>query len=146
MATISFDFVRHLDLPEHEALARREGRDHVDRGLRALLLVGAAQRLAVDGDHPVRRAGQRRHPGHEAALELLGIERGKDVAEVIVRWRPVTKRPEPAQQIELLLAEPRDIDEGLRSVLCHELLHPIALRVDPNNLQPEPHKEPYVNT
>ena len=36
------------------------------------------------------------------------------IAEVIVRGRAVAKRPEPAQKIELLLAEPRDIDEGLR--------------------------------
>ena len=29
-------FLRHLDLPEHEALARREGGDHVDGRLAAL--------------------------------------------------------------------------------------------------------------
>ena len=54
-------------------------------------------------------------PRDKAALELLGIERGKDVAEVIVRRRPIAKRPEPAQQFQLLLAEAGDIDEGLRS-------------------------------
>ena len=36
---------RHLDLAEHEALARGEGRDHVDRRFGALLLVGSAQVL-----------------------------------------------------------------------------------------------------
>ena len=34
--------------------------------------------------------------------------------------RPVTKRSEPAQQIDLLLAEPRDIHEGLRSAQNRE--------------------------
>ena len=33
---------------------------------------------------------------------------------MIVRRRAIAKRPEPAQKIELLLAEPGDIDEGLR--------------------------------
>ena len=86
----------------------------MDRRFGVLLPAGAAQRLAVDGDDLRGRAGQRRHPGHEAALELLGVEGGEDVAEVIVRRRAVAKRPEPAQQLDLLLAEPRDIDEGLR--------------------------------
>ena len=38
-------FFRHRDLPHDEALARGEGRDHVDRLFRALLLIGAAQCL-----------------------------------------------------------------------------------------------------
>jgi len=51
---------------------------------------------------------------HETvALELLGVERGKDVAEVIVRGRSIAKRQEPAQKADLLLAEPRDIAERL---------------------------------
>src|SRR6266436_888810 len=63
----------------------------VDRGLRAFLLVGAAQRLAIDGDHFCRQAGQRYHPSHEAALEFLGVQRGKDIAELIVRGRAIAK-------------------------------------------------------
>jgi hypothetical protein len=81
------DFVRlfrHFDLPEHEALARCKGRNHMDRRFRAFLLVGTAKRLAVDGDYIRRRAGQRRNPRHEAALELHGIERRKNIAEVIM--------------------------------------------------------------
>ena len=62
--------VRHLDLAEHQALMRGKGRHHMDRRLGALLPAGAAQRLAVDGDHLLGRAGQRRHPIDEAALEL----------------------------------------------------------------------------
>ena len=45
---------------------------------------------------------------------MLGIERGENIAEMIVRRRPVAKPPEAAQQFQLLLAEAGDIDEGLR--------------------------------
>ncbi len=93
---------------------RGKGRDHVDRRLGVLLGARAAQRLAVDGDHLPGRAGQRRHPVHETALELRGVKHGQNVAEVIMRRRAVEKRPEPAQQIELLLAKARDINERLR--------------------------------
>ena len=54
-------FVRHLDLSEHEALARREGRDRVDRGFGAFLLVGASQRPSMaitSADAPVNAATQ----------------------------------------------------------------------------------------
>jgi hypothetical protein len=48
-------------------------------------------------------------------LESLGVECRVDVAEVIVRGGAIAKRPEPAQKIELLLPEARDVDEGLGS-------------------------------
>ena len=106
--------VRHLDLAEHQALMRGKGRHHMDRRLGALLPAGAAQRLAVDGDHLLGRAGQRRHPIDEAALELLGIEHRKNVTEVIMGGRPMAKRPKPAQQRDLLFPKPRNVDECLR--------------------------------
>ena len=37
------------------------------------------------------------------------------VAEVIVRGRAMVKRPEPTQKLDLLLAEPRNVDEALRA-------------------------------
>src|SRR6185295_8747945 len=70
--------------------------------------------LAVNGDHLGRRSDQRGDPGNEATLERLGVNRGEDGAQVIVRRRPIAKRPEAAQQRELLRPEPGDIDEGLR--------------------------------
>jgi hypothetical protein len=85
------------------------------RGLGARLLVGAAQRLAIDCDDLGRHSSQPRHPGDEAALEHLGVERREDVPEVIMGGRSIAERPEAAQQPELLLAEPRDIDERFRS-------------------------------
>src|SRR5258708_3388757 len=107
--------VRHFDLAEHEALARREGRHHMDRGFSAFLVGGAAQRLTVDGDHIRRHADQLGNPGDEATLEFRSVEGRENVAEVVVRGRPVPERQEPAKKLDLLLAEPRDIDEGFRS-------------------------------
>jgi hypothetical protein len=47
--------------------------------------------VAIDGNHPLRRSGQHGDPGNEAALELLGVEGCEDIAEVIVRRRPIAK-------------------------------------------------------
>src|SRR4051812_1468144 len=74
-----------------------------------------ALRLAVDRDHPGRSAGQRRHPGDEALLELLRIERGEDVAKMIMRWCSLGERPEPAQKLALLGPEAGDLDEAVGS-------------------------------
>src|SRR5918994_5721538 len=82
IATISFDFSATLTWP---STSRREGGNHMDGGFPALFLIRAAHRLAVGRDHPGRSAGQRRHPGDEAVLKLLRIERGEDVAELIMR-------------------------------------------------------------
>jgi hypothetical protein len=40
-------------------------------------------------DHIGRHTGQPRHPRHEASLELLGVERRQNVAEVVVGRRSV---------------------------------------------------------
>lgn len=48
-------------------------------------------------------------------MERLRIERGENIAQMVVRRRAVLERPEATQKINLLLAEPRDIGEGLRS-------------------------------
>jgi len=108
-------FVRHFDLAEHEALARRESGHHVDCGFSASLVGGAARRLAVDGDHICRHANQLGDPGDEATLEFRSVERRENIAEMVVRRRSVPERQEPAKKLDLLLAESRDIDEGLRS-------------------------------
>ena len=80
----------------------------------ALLVNGAARRLAVDGDHLGRLAGDGGNPGDEALLEGLGIQGGENGAELIVRGRAVGKRSETAQQLPFLLAEAGNIDDGLR--------------------------------
>ena len=53
------------------------------------LATRAAHGLSVDRDHAHRHAGQPRDPGDEAALELLRVEGGEDVAQMIVRRGPV---------------------------------------------------------
>jgi len=72
-----------------------------------------SQGQAVDGDHALRYSGDRRHPGGEAALELFGIQRGQDIAEVIVRGRAVAERAEAAEQIPLFHPEDGNIGDGL---------------------------------
>jgi hypothetical protein len=108
-------FVRHFDLTEYDALARRESGHHVDRRFSASLVGGAARRLAVDGDHIRRHADQLGDPGDEATLEFRRVEGRENVAEVVVRRRSIAERQEAAKKLDLLLAEPRDIDEGFRS-------------------------------
>jgi len=74
----------------------------VDRRFAALRLTGPPRGLAVEGNDPLRRSGQRRHPGDEAGLELLGVEDGQGVAQMVVCWRAVLEQAEAAQKLELL--------------------------------------------
>src|SRR5580693_942915 len=70
---------------------------------------------------PVPRSAPR--PSNEAALEVLGVERREDVAEVIVQRRAIAKWPEPAQKRQLLGAEAGDIDQGLHRGQYREQAH-----------------------
>ncbi len=76
--------------------------------------IRAPRCLAIDRDHLGGGVGQRRHPGHEAKLEGAGVERGKDIAEMIMRGRAVHIGPKPPQQLDLPLAKSRDVGECLR--------------------------------
>jgi hypothetical protein len=50
----------------------------VDRRVAArLLLTGPPHGLAIDGDDALGRSDQRRNPGDEAALELLGVQNSR---------------------------------------------------------------------
>ena len=42
------------------------------------------------------------------------MERGEDIAEMIMRWRAVHIGPKPPQQFDLPLAKSRDVGERLR--------------------------------
>lgn len=53
------------------------------------------------------------NPGDEAAPKRAGVERGQDVAQMIVRRRAALAGAEPAQKLDLPLAEPSDVCEGL---------------------------------
>ena len=74
-----------------------------------MFLIGPPEHLAVDGDEVRAKPGERTHPGDEAALELLRIEHGEDIAELVMRGRADLEGPEPAQQSQLLLAELGDL-------------------------------------
>jgi hypothetical protein len=76
------DLVRllsHLALTHHDALPRPEGGDEVERVFRALLLIRASRRLAIDGNEFGGCICQRGDSGHEATLERAGVERGEDI-------------------------------------------------------------------
>jgi len=79
------------------------------------LSAGAADGLAVNRHHALRHADQRGGPGHETALELLRVEGGEDVAEMIVRRRAVEEWTEAPEQVEFHATESGDIDEGFGS-------------------------------
>jgi hypothetical protein len=87
----------------------------VDRCLRPAFLIRAPQRLAVDGNDARRQPREPRDPGDEATLELLRVERREDVVELIVRRRAILERPETMQQIELLIAEPGELDPAFKA-------------------------------
>jgi hypothetical protein len=102
-----------LHLAQRDASPRREGGDDVDRLIRTLLLIRAPRRLGIDRDDLGWRVCQRRDPGHEAKLEGTGIERGEDIAEMIMGGRTVHIGPKPPQQFDLALAKPRYVGERL---------------------------------
>src|SRR4051812_12956814 len=112
MATISLDFSATLTCP---STRRWRAAKAETMWMGALPFVFWPERREVlpYGDHLGRRSDQCGDPGDEATLERLGVNRGEDVAQVIVRRRPIAKRPEAAQQRELLRPEPGDIDKGL---------------------------------
>ena len=83
--------------------------------LRALLPAGAAQRLAVDRDDFLGRAGQRCHPVNETAPEKQPFPRSP-------------RCPTPLAPPQSSAFESEDHDKFSTLPFCHELLHPIALR------------------
>ena len=96
------DFVRflgHRDLPEDQPTRARPGADHVQRRLPTAAGVCPAQRLAIEGDNLARRARHHRlHPGQEAGLKGVGIQRCEDPPEGIVAGdatRQGQKGPQP---------------------------------------------------
>jgi hypothetical protein len=110
---ISLDFSLGLALPEHQSVALGPGRNHMHKPFLACLAC-AAQSLAVDGDNLARRQlGNRRNPGHETLFHLLGVERGKDPIESIVRRNAGRQGKKRLQPLALLLAVLSDVVPAL---------------------------------
>ena len=78
-------------------------------------LAGSAHGLTIDRHYAGWHTGQRTNPRDEALLELLWVEGGKDIAEVIVRRRTIEERPEPPEAFELPAPEACDFDKGFRA-------------------------------
>src|ERR1700684_2384373 len=87
----------------------------MDGGFCAPLLAGSTHGLATDRYHARRHASHRGNPGHEAALELFGIENGQDIAQVIMGRRAVLERAEAAEKLKFLDAEESDLGKALGS-------------------------------
>lgn len=74
-------------------------------------VVGAARRLAVDGDEVVPIGPQRRHPALEAAPEQERIDPVDQAAQPALAWDAVVERREPPQDAEMVLAPGDDVVE-----------------------------------
>ena len=109
----------------------------MDRSLGAAFLIRAPERLAIDGDDIGAEFRERGDPGDEAILEGFGIERCKQIAQLVMGRRAVLEGPEPAQEVELPLAELGDLDpavgasqyrqQALQQHLVQRILHLAAL-------------------
>ena len=87
----------------------------MDRRLVVFFATRPAHGLAIDRYHARRDASDRGDPGHEATLKLFGIEGCEDVADPVMRRCAVAERSKPAQQGQLLLAEPGNVGERFRA-------------------------------
>ncbi|MDQ6703499.1 MAG: hypothetical protein M3Z96_10555, partial [Pseudomonadota bacterium] len=102
-------------MPGPAALARGEGRDHVDAfaafsGRSAAGFCPSSRAKPKDDGDPIRgRLGRRRGACDATTLECRRGEGGENIAGVIPRGRAAGKRPEPAQEFELPFAGPGDL-------------------------------------
>ena len=85
----------------------------------------ASHGLAIDRDHSRENSRDRCHPGDEAALNLIGIQSGEDVAKVIMGWPAILERAEPGEQSQLLGVEEGDLGEALRTLIYPLILYPV---------------------
>src|SRR5580693_9083257 len=88
IAMISFDFSATLTCPR-------------TRRWRAANAETSARRLTINRDHPSRHPGHRCDPADEAGLELLGVKRGQDVAQMVMGGRAILERAKAAKQLKL---------------------------------------------
>jgi len=75
----------------------------------ACRIEGAAQRLAVDGNHAVASLGEARHEGLKARAEALWIKLPEHATERIVAGKTARQRKELAQKRLLLHREIRHV-------------------------------------
>ena len=89
---------RGLDLPQHQAIGARPGRDQFDGPLTLAFVVRAAQCLAVKGDDLlVSDLRHGTHPIEKALLKGFGVESRQDSAEGVMRGDAVGEFEELAQ-------------------------------------------------
>ena len=76
-------------------------------------MTGSADGFSINRDDPGRDAGYRGDPGDEAALELLSVENGQDIPEMVVRRGAILEWAEAAKKRQFLGTEKGDLGETL---------------------------------
>jgi hypothetical protein len=92
--------------------------EFADRTLEGFLLLRSlrarpARGLAIDGDHFGPNSRLRGDPSGKATPECLRVERGQNMADVIVRRRPILEGSEAPEQRQLQPAKLGDIGDRL---------------------------------
>ncbi|GJD67050.1 hypothetical protein MPEAHAMD_7254 [Methylobacterium frigidaeris] len=98
----------HGLLAQHQALARRPGRDDMER--MAALGAGATRTLAIDRDDVGLGLAQGLDPGGKARREQAWIEGVQNVVEGVVRRDAMSERKHVAQEFWLVSAPTSDLE------------------------------------
>jgi hypothetical protein len=108
------DFVglfRHAPLRQRQPCRCRVGAERVQRLEPLAVVVGAARRLAVEGDELVPPRPLRCHPALEAAPEQDRIDPIDESAQPAFAGNAVVECREPPQGVEMMLAPGDDVVE-----------------------------------
>ena len=105
----------HRPLGDGDARTGAEGGDDVQRRAAGGAVEGAAQRLAVDGEHPVAGGAEVVEEGLEGAPEGRRIEQAEHPGEGVVARQAILQAQEFPQQRLAVLGELGEVDAALRA-------------------------------
>ena len=91
MATISLDFSATLTWPSTRRWRAAKAETMWMAALAPFFWWDRREVLPSMAITPAGAPGQRGNPGNKAALELLGVERREDIAQVVVRGRAIAE-------------------------------------------------------
>ena len=105
----------HRPLGDRNARAAAEGGDHVERRAARGAIEGAAQRLAVDGEHPVAGGAEIVEEDLEGASEGDRIEQAEHAGEGVVAGQAILQAEEFPEQRLAVRGELGEVDAALRA-------------------------------
>ena len=105
----------HRPLGDHYPRPAAEGGDDVQGRAAGRPVEGPAQRLAVDGEHPVAPGAEVIEEGLEDTAEGGRIEQAEDSAERVVARQPILQAQEFAEQRLTVIGELREVHTTLRA-------------------------------